>query len=90
MQVVIVLIVFACTGTSVLFIKKPIMALIAGTGESSTYFTILYYVLVIPMYNVLLLTYGFIFGQFRFFWEFEKKTWRRITGKKANEDPEQN
>lgn len=35
-----------------------------------------------------LLFYGFIFGQFRFFWEFEKKFFNRILrrGKKEQKD----
>jgi len=30
------------------------------------------------LYQILLLVYGFIFGQFRFFWEKEKKLVKRI------------
>jgi hypothetical protein len=29
-----------------------------------------------------LLAYGFVFGHFRFFWEFEKKTFNRIFRRK--------
>jgi len=82
-QVIVVLVVFSLTGSTVLLIKKPIMSLIQDAGESMTFFNILYYILIIPMYNMILLCYGFLFGQFNFFWEFEKKTWRRITGRKA-------
>jgi hypothetical protein len=77
-QVIIVLIVFACTGFSVLFIKKPILKILSGSEEVSAAGTILYYVLILPLYNVLLLAYGFVFGQFDFFWQFEKRFFRRI------------
>ena len=76
-QVIVVLVVFACTGFTVLFIKKPILNLLGGYGESSTA-TVFYYILILPLYNVLLLGYGFIFGQFDFFWDFEKRFMKRI------------
>ena len=80
-QVVIVLIVFACTGFTVLFIKKPILSYIAGSRGDSTLATVLYYIFILPLYNLILLAYGFIFGQFTFFWEFEKRMFSRILRK---------
>lgn len=77
-QVVVVLIVFACTGVTVLLIKKPILTFLAGSQGDSTLATILYYIFILPLYNVILLAYGFIFGQFTFFWEFEKRMFGRI------------
>ena len=76
-QVFIILAVFACTGFTVMFLKRPVVGAITG-GEQSTLFTVLYYVLILPIYNVLLLVYGFAFGQFKFFWEFEKRFFRRL------------
>jgi len=78
MQVIIVLIVFACTGFTVLFLKKPILELLAGAEDKSTLASVLYYIFILPLYNLILLGYGFIFGQFNFFWEFEKRTAKRI------------
>ena len=87
-QVIVVLVVFACTGFTIYFLKKPIVGLISSSEEYNTIYTILYYVFILPVYNVVLLIYGFIFGQFKFFWAFEKRMWNRMTGKKSN-DPEQ-
>jgi len=64
-----------------MFLKKPVVGLFTENGEQPLLFTILYYVLILPIYNVFLLIYGFIFGQFKFFWEYEKKMWNRMTGK---------
>src|SRR3989337_3250759 len=80
-QVIVILIVFACTGFSVMFLKPVITDLLYGE-EKSTLFSILYWVLIFPIYNLLLLFYGFIFGQFRFFWDFEKRFFGRIFQKK--------
>src|SRR5687768_2584470 len=79
-QVIIILIVFACTGFSVMFLK-PVITDFLYHGEKSTLFSILYWVLILPIYNLLLLFYGFIFGQFKFFWEFEKRFFGRMFGK---------
>lgn len=77
-QVVVVLIVFACTGFTILFLKKPILTLLAGEEGNSTLASILYYIFILPLYNVVLLAYGFLFGQFKFFWEFEKRFMERF------------
>lgn len=85
-QVIVVLLVFACTGFTVLFIKKPLLNFFAGDARDTTQATVLYYILILPLYNVLLLLYGFLFGQLSFFWAFEKRFFARIvsmfTGKK--------
>jgi len=82
LQVVIVLVVFACTGFTVLFIKKPILHFLTGDHGNTTLASVIYYILILPLYNVLLLAYGFIFGQFRFFWEFEKRSFNRLFNRK--------
>jgi hypothetical protein len=78
LQVVIVLVVFACTGFTVLFIKKPILQFLAGEKGNTVTASVIYYLLILPLYNVILLAYGFLFGQFNFFWEFEKRFFDRI------------
>src|SRR5690606_37483556 len=85
-RVIVILIVFACTGFTVMFLKRPVVAFFAGDGDQPLLFSILYYLLILPVYNVILLFYGAIFGQFRFFWEFEKRFFRRLSGKKADRD----
>ncbi len=77
-QVVIVLIVFACTGFTVLFIREPFIRLIKGGGEMYWGINIIYILCILPIYNVILLFYGFIFGQFEFFWRYEQKMLKRL------------
>ncbi|KPQ07854.1 MAG: hypothetical protein HLUCCX10_17375 [Algoriphagus marincola HL-49] len=76
-QVVMVLVVFACTGFTILFIKNPILDFF-GVEKGGFVNTVLYLLLVLPLYQIFLLIYGFIFGQFQFFWEKEKQIFRRI------------
>ena len=77
-QVVVVLIVFACTGFTILFIKRPLLTWLAGEQGNTTVASVLYYIFILPLYNVVLLGYGFIFGQFKFFWDFEKRFMERF------------
>ncbi|WP_111669346.1 DUF6787 family protein [Algoriphagus litoralis] len=80
LQVVLVLVVFACTGFTILFIKNPILNFfgIERGGGQGFINTVLYLILILPLYQIFLLIYGFIFGQFNFFWEKEKQIFRRI------------
>lgn len=81
-QVILILIVFALTGTTVVWISKPILIKCFEPEPIPVWGRVLYYILILPVYNVFLLAYGFLFGQFKFFFEFEKKFLRRLQGKK--------
>jgi hypothetical protein len=80
-QVIVILIVFACTGTTVVWIAKPILIWIFEPAHVPLWGKILYYILILPAYNIFLLAYGFAFGQFRFFYDFEKRFLNRIMTK---------
>lgn len=79
-EMIRVFIVFAITGSSSLFIGKPIIKLLGITKENLN--PILYWFLFIIIglifYQILLLAFGWLFGQFKFFWEFEKKMLKRF------------
>lgn len=77
-RVVLILLAFACTGTTVLLLKRPIVDYFTDDGDGSLFFSVIYYVLILPIYNVMLLLYGALFGQFKFFWAFEKRFLARI------------
>lgn len=75
-----IFIVFAITGYSSLQIAKPFLALIGITETSVPYwlYRILRLLLIFPIYQILLVFVGTLFGQFTFFWEFEKKMLNRM------------
>lgn len=79
MQVVAVLIVFSLTGSTVVLIRKYLFAAL-GFDEGTPFWlkALSYLLFVIPLYQLLLLAYGFLLGQFNFFWEKEKKMARHI------------
>ncbi len=83
LQVVLVLLVFTCTGFSVMFLKEPLYQLVGIDEQTSAWIRIPFYLIaVLPIYQVVLLFYGFIFGQFRFFWNFEKRMFERMFSRK--------
>ena len=84
-QVVVILTVFALAGTSTVYVKKVIFDLIGITSETHLLIKIpVYVVVILTVYNVLLLIIGSIFGQFKFFREFEKKFFSRFIPKRKS------
>lgn len=82
-RALVILLVFACTGLTVMFLKRPVVAFFTEEeGGTPLLFSILYYILILPFYNVVLLVYGALLGQFEFFWAFEKRFFDRIFGRK--------
>lgn len=78
-QIIIILIVFACTGFSTLYIEEMIVEALDFPEKLTWWMRLLSFLfLTMPLYNLILLIIGFIFGQFRFFWNFEKKFFGRI------------
>ena len=79
-EMIRVFIVFAITGSSSMFIGRPIIKLLGITKENLNVFVywFLYLIIGLIFYQILLVTFGWLFGQFQFFWEFEKKMIRRF------------
>jgi hypothetical protein len=78
LQVVLILTVFALTGTTIVYLKGFLKPYIGDAW----WIDIVYYIAILPVYNLVLLIYGFILGQGSYFWNFEKKFFNRILGKK--------
>ncbi len=84
-QLIIILVVFTITGSSTVYVKKFIFSLIGVTSETDLLVKIpVYIVVILTVYNILLLIIGSIFGQFRFFWEFEKRFFSRFLFKRKS------
>jgi hypothetical protein len=78
-HVVLVLLVFSCTGLTVARIGGWLTEWM-GFERFSLAYWLMWIVALLPVYNVLLLCYAFIFGKFRYFREKQKRTWRKLTG----------
>lgn len=78
-QFLLINIIFAITGSMTVFVRKPVFHLLGITSETSFVIKFfLYIIIVTPVYFVLLLAIGTLFGQFRFFWNFEKRFFKRF------------
>src|SRR5690554_5736836 len=79
-QIVLILIVFAVTGSTSAKLAGPLCDFL-GIYEENTSWLVYWFarlVLIFPIYQVLLVFFGWLFGQFAFFWEFEKKMLSRL------------
>ena len=79
-EMIRVFIVFAITGSTSLVIGRPIFKLIGITKENLNpiLYWILFVIIGLVFYQLLLVSFGWLFGQFSFFWEFEKKMLKRF------------
>lgn len=81
MDVLIIMVVFACTGFSVLYVKKIVFGWMDIGEQTPTWIRFcLSLFVILPLYQLILLCWGWIFGKFNFFWEFEKRTFSRMKG----------
>ncbi|MDZ7773043.1 MAG: DUF6787 family protein [Balneolaceae bacterium] len=79
-QVGVILVVFALTGMTTLYVNEWLFGLLGISDEDPFWLrTLFWLLLVLPAYQVLFLAYGFLLGQFRFVWRFEKKSFRKLT-----------
>lgn len=74
-QLVIIFVVFAITGSTSAYITRPVLALMGITKETMNpwLYWPLSLLLILPVYKVLLIIIGTLFGQHTFFWNFVKK-----------------
>lgn len=83
-QLIIIFIVFSVTGSLSLLVSGPLLDFLCIKKDllSPYFFWPLRILIVFPIYQVLILIVGTLFGQFNFFWSFEKKMLSRIGLKK--------
>ena len=88
-QIIIILLVFSITGSIAVWIAKPVLNLVGldKEGVSSWLFWPIRIFIIFPIYQILIVIIGTLFGQFKFFWGFEKKMLTRL-GFKRFEDRE--
>lgn len=79
-DVIAVIIVFSINGTFASLVAKPIMIFLGLSTETTSpwLFWPLRILLIFPIYQTTLPLIGWLFGQFKFFWAFEKKFLSRL------------
>ena len=79
-QIIIIIIVFSVTGSVAVWIAMPLLDFVGldKTTLSPWIFWPIRISIIFPIYQVLIVIIGALFGQFKFFWNFQKKILRRI------------
>ena len=77
---IVILFVFSVTGSLSVWVSKPVLAF---CGVSSTHMNPFLYwplriLITFPIYQILLITIGSLCGQYKFFWQMEKKMIQRF------------
>jgi len=76
-QLTVIFVVFAITGSTAAKFAGPLADLIGLTKELNPWvYWPIRLLLIFPIYQVLLVFFGWVFGEFHFFWNFEKKMLR--------------
>ena len=76
-----VLTAFALAGMTTLRLKEPVIGLILSETAPGWVQWTVYLIVMLPIYQVLLLGYGTLLGQFDFFWSKMKALGRLIAGR---------
>ena len=79
-QLLIIFLVFSVTGSLSLWVAKPLLDFI-GLEEATLSPWIFWPIrisIIFPIYQILIVLVGVLFGQFIFFWNFEKKMLSRL------------
>ncbi len=74
---VLILLIFAITGTTASLLPKYIMPF-TGLEKGSLGYVLAYILLITPIYQVLLLGYAFLFGKYAYFVDKQKRLGRWI------------
>ena len=85
MQLIIVFIVFGISGTVSVFVSNPILNYLNYDEyiKSSFLKFILNILIIFPVYQIILIFVGTLFGQFNYFWAFQKKFFYKFFKKKV-------
>jgi hypothetical protein len=79
-ELIRIFIIFAITGSSSVFVGRPIIDFLGVSKENLGFvlYWIIFVLVSLIFYQILLVFWGFVLGQFSFFWNFEKKMLRRF------------
>lgn len=77
LQAAVIFVVFGLTGSASVWLAKPVLDLLGVHQDMNAWIRIpLRILLIFPVYQVMLLAIGGVFGQFAFFFNLQKKWFR--------------
>lgn len=84
--VVAILTAFSLAGMTTAGLKEPVTAWLLPAGTPGWLGWLIYLVIMLPIYQLLLLGYGALLGQFDFFWS-KLKAIGRLIARRAESEP---
>ena len=79
-HLLVIFIIFALSGSSSLLISSPILIALSLKQIITSYpiYILVKLIIIIPIYQLLLILIASLFGEFDYFWKFEKKFLQRL------------
>ena len=79
-HLIIIFIIFALSGSGSVFVSSPILTILSLEQLISFYplYLVVRIILIVPIYQLLLIFVASLFGQFNYFWKFEKRFLQRL------------
>ena len=79
-HLLVIFIIFGLSGSFSLWISSPIMSALDLKNMLNNYplYIFLRFLIIIPIYQLILIVIASIFGEFNYFWRFEKQFLKRI------------
>ena len=80
LHLLVIFLVFGLSGTLSLWISSPILLALHLENVLNNYPLYIFFrvLIIIPIYQLILIVIASIFGEFQYFWQFEKKFLKRI------------
>ena len=81
-----VFIVFAISGSLSVFVSNPILKYLNYDNyiQNNILRFVVNVLIIFPVYQIILLLVGTLFGQFKYFWTFQKKFFYKLIKKKLS------
>jgi len=79
-HLILIFTIFALSGSGSLLVSSPIMIAINLKSFVTSYplYILIRILIIIPIYQIMLIIIATIFGEFKYFWRFEKKFLQRL------------
>ena len=78
-QLFVILLVFSVTGSTAAKLAGPVVEMVGLSKDMGGFlFWTIRILLIFPLYQMFLVFFGWLFGEYHFFWKMEKKMLRRL------------
>ena len=78
-QIIVIIVVFSITGSTAAKLAGPVTETLGITRELGAWvYWPIRILLIFPIYQILLVFFGWLYGEFAFFWKFEKRMIRHL------------